>query len=263
MRAYVICSVFIIVGLISIVWKTHLGQTHALYPYVDQLPGVFLVSGVLSLLYKVVEEKESREDLRRLFRIHDSIEKAGLVEIRGESQDYNFTLLLEQRGTASIVLNDGLRWTGNNAVALSERFSRKGTVTEVFLVATDSPFIVALAKKVDLDPGVLKEKIASAIKRLTDAYEKSPKDGVLKIFGLKNYPTHSIFLTNDEVIITPYQVSSGRARVPVLVYERNSQKDGMYNFVARDVEQLREESTILFPIPPQQPQGTPVVPTAS
>jgi hypothetical protein len=246
MRAYIYLSVFIILGLVSIVLKTHLDPQNNFYPYLDQLPAVFLVSGVLGLLYKIVEQKEEQQNLRRLFRIHDSVEKAGLLEIVHESQGYNYTQLIAESKKLSIVVNDGKRWVGNNSVKLSERFSTKGTITELFTVDPDSSFVRPLAGKVGSEEAELREKIKSTWKLLKESYQESTRQGELTIYALKNYPTESVYHTERFTVITPYQISSGRTIVPVFVYRQVTGADTMHDFVGRDLESLRKESKVIF-----------------
>lgn len=255
MRSYVICSVFIILGLVAITWKTHLQPTSALLPYVDQLPGVFLVSGVLSLLYKVIEERESRSQLLQMFRIHDSIEQSGFSEIWTQSQAYDFTPMLHSSDNVTVVLNDGLRWVGNNAVELTGRFDRKGTITELFTIDPNGPVVPVLASKIDITAEALSEKIRSTWRRLEQAYEKSEKRGHLVIYALRHFPTRSIFHTTEQTLITPYQCSCGRTNVPVLVYKKVLGKNTVYDFVERDIQQLRIESKKVFPPPDAQPNA--------
>lgn len=133
MRVYVIASLMMILGLLAIAYKGTLEEQSKLLPYLNDLSSVLLVGGLLSLLYKVFQDKEYYNNLKRLLRIHDSVDELGLKEILPESQAFNFTGLLENDDNLSIVMNDGLRWVGNNAVSLKNRFSKKGRVTSFYL----------------------------------------------------------------------------------------------------------------------------------
>jgi hypothetical protein len=146
-KIYVIASVLIILGLLAITYKSSLAVTAWQSPYLNELSSALLVGGILSLLFKLFQDKEYEDTLRRLMRIHDSVDELGLVEIKPESQGYNFTEIIEEADELSIVINDGLRWAGNNTVALQTRFGKK-TVTEVFTADPDSIFVECLASKV-------------------------------------------------------------------------------------------------------------------
>ena len=69
-----IAFVLIILGLISIAYKGTLPEDSWELPYLDDLSSALLVAGLLSLLFRVIQDKKSDDSLRRLMRIHDSIE---------------------------------------------------------------------------------------------------------------------------------------------------------------------------------------------
>ncbi len=112
------------------------------------------------------------------------------------------------------VMNDGQRWIGNNTVALEERFSQK-TETNFFTVDPESEFIKVLAIKTGMTEDDLKKKIEDSWKRIENAFEKSSKQGTLSIYALKTYPTKSVFISENILVETPYQISSGRVKIPV------------------------------------------------
>lgn len=243
MRIYVIASVMIILGLVSIAYKGSLPVTDWKVPYLGELASALLVGGLLSLLFKIVQDKESESNLRRLLRIHDSVDELGLREIMPESQGYNFTNLIETAGSLSIVMNDGLRWVGNNTVALQERFSKKG-ITEFFTVDPDSAFVTCLAAKTGTTPADLQKKIRETWQRLETCYNSSTKVGNLKIYKLKTYPTRSMFLSANMLVETPYQTASGRANIPVYEYCKVARKDSPHAFATHDIEELRKEAIL-------------------
>lgn len=247
-RVYVISSILIILGLVAIAIGDRLPEGHGSLTYLRELSSVFLVGGVLAILFRVFHDRAYEANLRRLLRIHDSVDELGLVEILPEVQDYNFTDVINDRDYLSVVMNDGLRWIGNNAVPLQERFS-KNTHTEFFLIDPDSDFVAILAGKVSQDPDDLKKKIQDAWKRVRELYEKSDMKGELKVYKIKTFPTRSIFLSEDELIETPYQTASGRARIPVFIYKQVPRKDAPYYFAMNDILALRDESEIEVELP--------------
>ncbi|QOK20516.1 hypothetical protein IL332_06895 [Aeromonas caviae] len=249
MRHYVIASFLIILGLISIAYKANLAENAWQIPYLSDFSSALLVGGLLSLLFKIVQEKESESTLRRLLRIHDSVDELGLKEIMPEVQAYNFTNIIQDSESLVVVMNDGLRWVGNNTVALQNRFSKKST-TEIFTVDPNSTFVATLAAKTSMSEADLKKKIHDTWARIEDAYNKSTKKGELKIYSLKTYPTKSIFLTEDELVETPYQTASGRASIPVFIYQKVARHDSPYHFAKNDISAMRAESKIEKDIKP-------------
>lgn len=244
MRTYVVASILIIVGLAAIAFKGSLAPTDWRVPYLTELSSALLVGGLLSILFKVFQAREAEANLRRLMRIHDSVDELGLTELLPESQGYNYSDIILNSGELSIVINDGLRWTGNNAVSLKERFSKAGTVTEVFTVDPESTFVASLALKTSTRPEDLKRKITDTWARLLEAWDLSSRRGTLTIYALRHYPTRSLYLTEDVLVETPYQVAGGRAKIPVYVFRRVPRQDSPYAFGKHDVESLRVESTV-------------------
>jgi len=243
MRQYVIASIMIIVGLLSMFFKGKIPETNLWNQFLGDLSSAVLVSGLLSLLFKIFQDKENESTLKRLMRIHDSVDELGLEEIKTDVQSFSFTSLIENSNELSIIMNDGQRWVGNNSVSLTNRFN-KNTITLFFTVDPDSDFLVALSKKTDTDKEQLKEKIRDTWTRLEQAYNNSDKKGTLKIYRLKNYPTKSVFCSEKELIETPYQTSSGRVRIPLYIYKKVSRKDSPYSFVKNDIEELIKESIL-------------------
>ena len=241
MRLYVIASVMIIISLICIAYNGSLDPAAWQKPYVSDFSSALLVGGLLSLLFKIFQDKESETRMRRLMRIHDSVDELGLVEILPEVQGYNFTALIEESDSLSVIMNDGLRWVGNNTTALSKRFSKKSS-TEFFTVDPESPFVGILAKKVSCDPNDLKRKITETWQRIEDAYNKSEKKSGFTIYAISTFPTRSLFLTENELVETPYQTAAGRAKIPLYLYSKVARNDSPYHFALNDVEHLRTES---------------------
>lgn len=241
MRQYIIASILIIIALISMVYKASLPTTSLLTPYLSDFNSALLVGGLLSILFKIFQDKESESTLRRLLRIHDSVDDLGLKEIMPEVQAFNFTDIIQNSDSLVVVMNDGLRWVGNNTVALQNRFSKK-SITEIFTVDPQSNFVSILAAKTSTTEADLQKKIRDTWARIEDAYNKSTKKGDLIIYSLKTYPTKSIFLTEDQLVETPYQTASGRASIPVFVYRKVARHDSPFCFATNDVSAMRAEA---------------------
>lgn len=68
MRIYVIASVLIIFGLIAIAYQSSLPAGSWPLPYVTNLSSALLVGGLISLLFRSFQERESDKALRRSHR---------------------------------------------------------------------------------------------------------------------------------------------------------------------------------------------------
>jgi len=244
MLQYIVFSVLLIVGILIVLIQEKLGSSNWAYPYLSQIASALLVGGTLSLLFKIFVDRDSYKKLTELFRIHDSIIRSGLKELHMDSKSYNYSDLIENSKEFTAVLNDGLRWVGKYSVVLGKRFGEK-TTTEFFLVNENGPFVAILASKVGTKEDSLKEKLRQSKKLIIDTYESSGKKGVLKIYAMKNFPTHAVFRGEEHVVLTPYQISSGRRSVPLYVYEKQH-GDSVAGDVIGDLEFLRTESECVY-----------------
>lgn len=243
MRRYIIASVFVIIGLLAMFFKGKIPDPTAAQFFGD-LSSAILVSGLLSLLVRIFQDRESEYKLRKLLKIHNSIIDLGLEEIKTNVQAYDYSDIILNSKELNIVMNDGLRWVGNNTVQLRKRFSQE-TTTNFFLVDPESEFVTVLANKVDTTTEKLKEKIKDTWAKLKEAYTLSERHGKLNIYCLKTYPTKSIFLSDDFLIETPYQTSCGRVNIPLFIYKKSACEDSLYRFVEMDIKALKKESRLI------------------
>lgn len=214
------------------------------YSVTGNIGCAILIGGMISLFEHIFLNKENEHRLRDLFGISLAIKKSGLTNILTNSQDYHYHDLIVNSNVFSAIINDGRRWVGNHTDALESRFNRKGTVTEFFLVDPNSDFCKALDKKTFVegqdDPAT---KISHTISLLKSTYEKSSKYGSLSIYYLKNYPTQTLFYTENTVVVTPYQTSSGRAIIPLYEYHYNPKEQSIASHLYEDLDRVRNEST--------------------
>lgn len=134
----------------------------------------------------------------------------------------------------------------NNSPQLQKRFSQEGLVTDLFLTDPDGLFLPALAKKTKVTPAELRDKLRQTVSIVTDAYTKSKQCGQLRIYAMSNYPTHATFCSKDKLIITPYQLSSGRRVVPLYVYVSSENADSRVLDAVEDIDRLRGESKLTY-----------------
>jgi hypothetical protein len=247
MFQYVIFSLLVIVGLLATLWQVNVDpKAHPMgYQFLSQISGILLIGGVLSLLYKIFVDGAAEKRLRELLRVHDSVDMCGLKEVLLDSKNHNFSQFLERSDEIQIVMNDGHRWVGTYLVELEKRFSRKGS-TVFYITDPQGKFLEALAQKTSVSPEDLRKKIEAMEAALKAAYERSSKIGTLEVFHLKNYPTQSVFASEDYVFVTPYQTASGRRVIPLFVYEDNRDERCYARDVKNDLKNVRAESKSVF-----------------
>lgn len=244
---YIIFSLLVIVGLGTTLWQVNVDQkNHPIgYQFLSQISGTLLVGGILSLLYKVFVDGVSEKRLREMLRIHDSVDMCGLKEVLLDSKNYNFSQFLERSDEVQIVMNDGQKWVATYSVELQRRFSRKGTTT-FYVADPQGKFLGALAQKTGLSEDELRKKIKDMEEALKAAYAQSTKEGTLEVYHLKNYPTQSVFASEDTVLLTPYQTASGRRVIPLFIYDDNRDERCYARDVKNDLKNVRAESTLAF-----------------
>ncbi|HHX8507259.1 TPA: hypothetical protein ACVO0I_004608 [Vibrio diabolicus] len=217
-----------------------------LVPYISAVSSTLLTSGLLGLLYKKYVDGQHYGEIKRLLRIHESIEDSSLIRYIPRASNYNYNDLINNTKKLTVVLNDGNHWVTSNGDDLLARFSRKST-TELFVLSRESPFIDALVNKVDhYTKEQYLSKLDTAKHELVKLYEESCQKGELKIYELKNYPTQSYYLTETLIVTTPYQICSKRLNIPAYEYDATRKNSHFVKYVYKDVAYLRKESVLYF-----------------
>lgn len=247
-RYYSIVITIIVIGLFLFLVQAKWCDPNGFwYSATGNIASAILICSIISLLDHIIRKNEEDKRLADLFGISLSIKESGLKNILIDSADYHYHDLIVKAERFAVIINDGRRWVGNHSNALEKRFDKNGTITEFFLVNPDSDFCKALNLKTYVDgqdtPDV---KISHTISLLRSTYEKSHKLGELKIYYLKNYPTQTLFYTEDTVIVTPYQTSSGRAIIPLYEYHYDPSVKSIASHLHEDLIRVRQESTLVF-----------------
>ena len=246
MKEYIVFSVVAIVGLLCIVWSQSLDSTNELVPFLDAVSSTLLMGGVLGVLYKKFVDGLHYKEIKRLLKVHDAIDDSGLLEFHPKVNEFNYTKIINEAKELTIVVNDGLSWIKHHANDLRNRFNQD-TKTILFKLDPNSEFIPAFANKVNYTSNDYKSKLDTARVELLKLYDESTKKGTLEIHLLKNFPTHSLYLTEKQLIITPYQMSSKRLNIPVFVYDAEDKSKRVVKDIYEDLEHCFEEGKKIYP----------------
>ena len=242
-----VIALLVVVGLSCYVIQAHIDPKA--FPEwntaVGNVGSAVLICGLLTLLQNLVTKHMEDANLRHMLGISESIKDSNLKTILTDSSKYDYKDFITKSTTFAAILNDGLRWVGNNSPSLEKRFSRKNTMTEFYLVDPQGPFCQALAVKTLKSLGELQSKIEQSVSQLESTFNRTSKNGELRIYFLKNYPTQTLFYSDDAVVVTPYQVSSGRATIPLYEYVNEEGRDSIASHLFKDLENVRKESRLV------------------
>jgi hypothetical protein len=214
----------------------------------DHIGAALLVVGALGAYEKWQMRSELLREIYEIFSLSESCANGGLQEIRLDPAEYDFSDMISKSRHLTMVFNDGHKWISNNFSLLDKRFSKDGTSTELFVVNPNGQFIGLLASKTGHDDAHVRQKITSAIERLRERFDKRP-EGIrttLKIYYIDHFPTYTTFLSEDRAVITLYTTSSQREPVPLFEVAPRLGRQTVFDFVRKDVENLRASVELVF-----------------
>ncbi len=246
MRVYIVFSALVILGLLTLLLATRLGTDSAYYPYLDEFASTLIIGGTLSLLYKVFIEVDMHRRMRDMMGIHKSVDESGLSQIYRDTKAFDYAPMIKSASSFSLIFNDAKRWVGMYALELEKRFSKTGTVTEFFLTDPDGPFLEVLARKTNVTPDELREKLRQTATIIKESLERSEQCGRVMIYALKNYPTRATVVTEDKAVVASYQMCSHRTITPLFVYAKANSPNNLYDFLYDDLNEIRQESKLVF-----------------
>ena len=237
----------VLIGAICYLVQAHISASNypAWHTALGNIGSAVLICGLLTLFQNIITKHLEDANLRKLLKISTSVHDSRLMDILIDSSKYNYTDIIVKSISFAAIMNDGQRWVGNNSPALEQRFSRANTTTEFFLVNPDSPFCQSLANKTQTTLESQKNKILTAIGLIESTYNRSKKKGDLKIYYLKNYPTQTLFFSDESVVVTPYQVSSGRTKIPLYEYACEEGHNTIASYLFEDLGRVRDESKLI------------------
>jgi hypothetical protein len=247
MKTYAILVTCLLVGIfisfVSVVWV----ESESMKLFLREFASFLTIGGGLGILERALHRHDLFLQLRRLFLVHQSVDQYGISLIERDANHYDYAPIVRTSPYLAILLNDGRTWLSSRVLDMRHRFSKEGHVTEFFVPDPAGKFIDVIAQKTGYTREQQVEKIEQAKKRLIEEYVGSGKKGVLKIYHMPHFPTHSVFLGSEEAIMTTYGSSSGRRAVPVLVFKKIGNTDCLYEDIKDDISTLKKESACVYP----------------
>jgi len=246
MKTYAILISFVVVGLVLSLIAARCPQGLWVGSWLLQLAAVLVIGGGLGIIDKTLLHRDHFASTRQLFMIHESTVQLGLRYIARDVNQHSYAHIVRESPSLSIVLNDGRTWISAHITDMKTRFEKNDFVTEFFVPDPKGSFISIIAKKTGYTFEEQVAKIEQAKNRLLEEFDIGGQVGVLRIYHIPHFPTHSVFLGSEEAFVSQYGVSSGRRAVPLFVYTRVSDSNCLYADVQDDVAKLRAESKCVY-----------------
>lgn len=156
----------------------------------------------------------------------------GLAEAMSTCDRYEYSSLILESNTLTIVLNDGRTWASWNNTHLKKRFADAEKETTVILLHPESQLLPVMAHKLGMDVNSVQMKIAETVSLLNTLKTPSTK---LKILGHNLLNPHSAYLADNYLVMTPYFFSRARSIPPLFKF----QDIGGECYFRRSVEDIR------------------------
>ena len=251
----IIALVLVCLGLGGLWGASLLHKDHETWArFLDHMSAALLVVGLISVLEKLVAEREAMKHWIEMFDLRESVHRAGIESAYLGAGDCDYSEILLRSQCVTIVLNDGKKWTNDKkADLLRKRLAKPGFETIVFLLNPESPFLDELAKKThatevtpEVEKGRIQQKIRETISALRDLHLESEKKGTLEIRLLLRFPTYTLCIGDDSAIATMYTASSWKTLdIPVLELRKKGTGD-LFSFFEQDVARLRTSQSELL-----------------
>jgi len=221
---------------------------------------VAIVAGTLHVAFEFMQRREFLHSIDEVQRsviasiqamrgevlskltITQQVYDLGLVEVRADANSHDFADLLRTARNLVIVLNDGRTWVSNNAARLRDRFEDSRLETSFFFVHPQSLILPVLARKDGTTEAALSAKIQETVSMLC---RMCTQDSLVTVRGHHLYNPHSVFMSDEHVLLTPYFHARTRRTVPLLRFVDRG--DGsFFREVGEDLEALILDAEILF-----------------
>lgn len=234
----VIAFIIIIIGIIFIFLSNYAQSYKA---YLDSISSILLISGVWTILYDLYLKNDFLKIIKEnMCILNDNINKfehisnTGLIRIEGDANKFSYEDFIKKNKKIVILLNDGRTWISHNEYYFEDNDNE---YTDISFIITHprSEMICVLARKQRMTNKQLEDKISqflSSIERIN-----KNRHSKIKIYGHKLYNPNSIFLGDDEVILSSYLVARGRGSVPLYVY-KNTGSSSYFEQVKKDIDAL-------------------------
>ncbi len=247
-KSFLIACGAVLLGLTGF-WHPWTAEKNSL---LEQVASLLFITGGWTVVYDMYLKKDFLSIVENIMRINnDNVNKIlkfneiGLDSIMQDSNHFQYEVFLKRNKNIVIVLNDGRTWISHNEQHIVEKLNSEDCTMTFIVTSKDSEMIDVLARKQSVDRSAIIAKIDEFLESIARINRKSSRK--INVFVHKLYNPHSIFLGDEEVIITPYLTSTGRNTVPLYLY-KNTGNYSYFRRVKSDVENLMRQGDVTYSV---------------
>jgi predicted transcriptional regulator with HTH domain len=191
------------------------------------------------------EIRRIRADVDDRVNLSQALGEVGLVEVGPNESEFNYSQMLKNAKKLYFVFNDGRTWFSRHEYHLHERARDANLQTIIIVADPRSPFLPALAHKVDQTIDELRQKIDQTVKMMGRI---GCGNDNIKVFSHMMPTSYSLIMSEERAAFIPYPMSNKADRIPCIIFD-SCVTDGFYGVLDRDIKGLlaKEDTRQLFP----------------
>jgi hypothetical protein len=263
----IIAIVFALVGLALMVVSIKMEESNSADKLwtglLNMLATTSLIGGVWTAINEFIIRREfirindeNAEKTVAFLMTNENEKRLGLQLVSIDSLSFDYAKLIEESTRLIVVMNDGRTWISTHSERLEKRLRDRGKTTVFAFLNPESAMVKIQARKEGLDEHSIQMKIAEAVQTIN---EMKSADSKVQILGHFLYNTHTIYISDDYAIVTPYFISRARRSPPVYKYV-DVGDDCYYRKLVEDIDALLKDSKDIsnfknnMPAAPESPE---------
>lgn len=222
----ILSLVIIIVCILALIWVYGYDKQNSLIgEIVKNIVLTALISVTIGTVFTFLTKDSIKNDVRKTINEEldtiSNFKKLGLSKVYLDAKDYNFKDLLLNSQDLSILINDGKAWKSTYSSEINSRLKKIGYSTKFILLDLENnddlnTLMIRKTKHED-DINYIRNKINIVESTLKEVTVEGHN---LEIIKHNLFNPYSVFMSNEEAVVTPYRVSRGKDTVPLYVYKK-------------------------------------------
>ncbi len=240
-RTLIVACVFALIGLALLIVAV-LQPEGVLKSFCEHAATVILVGATTTIATEFLLRRdfvrmieENTESILSRIKLAGQEDALGLREVQRESGSIDALnhMVLESLSLI-IIINDGRTWVSNNSTRLEARLRDPKKKTTVVLLHPDTKVVELQAIKESVDPDSIRGKIRQTVAILK---ELGRSGGELTVLGHDLYNPQSVYIGDDQAVVTPYFTAPGRKPIPAFIF-RNTGDGSHFAYLREDARQV-------------------------